>query len=238
MKKLVFGLIAMVVFGSLSYGQEVNPENYYGFHNKSLNVIMKDIQTNKDKYLESKEPISLALDFYKNYAESNFKSNWDSKELSIFLENFNKFDYNTNTDFKRLTSNSYYLQLVEITNSDNNIEEVQRQIDDLIQNLEKETTMEKVDKVALKSAMLVGKESFEFWNSVDKERLSEIRLIFSPSSSSTNKMNKYLKSDIEGAISGAICGAFTGGPAGAAVGAMLGAPWGSAVSGFMDHFVW
>ena len=49
--------------------------------------------------------------------------------------------------------------------------------------------------------------------------------------------NKYLKADIEGAVSGAITGAITG-PQGAAIGAMLGAPWGSAVSGFFDKYIW
>lgn len=236
MKRVIFGLIA-TVFMSVSSVNAQSLDQYFGFHNNALNAIMKDIESNEAKYVNSNDPTSIAFDFYKNYVKSNFKSTWSNEDVSKFLNEFKSFNYKNNNKFIELTNNSYYKNLLTIIDSETKIEVVQSKIDNLIFALEKDTKITEVDKIALKAAMLIGKESSEFWNKNGK-KAALIRTKLSVNSTSSKVTNKYLKADIEGAIGGAITGAFTGGPAGAAIGAMLGAPWSSAVSGFFDRYVW
>lgn len=208
-------------------------------HNNSLYALMEDIENNESDYTQANQPSSVAFEFYKNYVFSNTETEWSNEQISAFLDDFKTFSYVNDTDFIRLTNTQYYQDLLTIIDSDGTIENVQNDIDSLLNDLNNDNEINENDKIALKSAMLVGKSSYEFWNT-DVERWQSIRAKFVSNTNAASKIkvkNKYLKADIEGAIGGAITGAITG-PQGAAIGAMLGAPWASGISGFFNQYIW
>ena len=251
---LVGVLVNLFLFSCRQESSENNNANYDKyfqtmgkFHNESLYAIMKDINKNSNKYARIADPSTEALEFYKDYSIDymhTIEPLWDDQEINNFLDNFSTL-YDDSipeprivNEFDRITNTQYYLDLIDIvdTNSEKSI--IDAKIDILISQLENDSTINEIDKITLKSTMLIAKSSFEFWMN-ETSNTAKIRNKYSSKNSNSRIYikNKYLKADIEGAVSGAITGAITG-PQGAAIGAMLGAPWGSAVSGFFDKYIW
>lgn len=266
MKKAIFIFVSFILLSSCSKSEEItnsdglvknssnysrfvgtNLDDYHLLHNKALDEFFKDVESDTIFYfgdIESDLKEDRAYTLITKYLKSNVSLDIDETWLDSFFDRAKNINHENNQDFIRVKSSEYYVQLLDVIESETSIESANDKINFLITKLELDNDLRDFDKIALKSALLIGKESFTYWTLNDEKWETLGR----SSSYSKPKKNKkaIMQADVEGAVSGAITGAMTGAPfagagagAGALLGAMMGAAWGSAVSGAFQHFgIW
>lgn len=218
-------------------------ENYYLLHNPCLASLLNDIEQNHLEYSTSSNPKDKAHTFVVDYLQKNISSEIDREWVAKFYNNFETYDYTQDKHYINVINSNYYSETISIVENNEDPKVVREKLLSLIATLESDESVDEIEKIALKSGMLIGMESFEYW-AINQPKWQDIGNKYFTPNISTNKIkNPYAVADIQGAISGAIGGAFTGAPfagagagVGALVGAMIGAPWSSAVAGAWDHF--
>ena len=68
-------------------------EDYYGFHNNSLGVMINEVKNNQSNYAHSSNPLGDIFRFYIEYSNENFSSDWTNSEKEEFMQRFNQFDF-------------------------------------------------------------------------------------------------------------------------------------------------
>lgn len=218
--------------------------DYHLLHNQALDVFFEEIKNNQLFYFGNATPSEKELKAYSintEYLRNEVSVAVDPKWIDNFFETAKDAEYGNHTDFLRVTNSLYYQDLMAIIDNNNDPLLVDSQINILIATLDNDIQVADWDKIALKSAMKIGNQSFSYWTLEESkwENLGQ----FSPYAKKPKDKKAIMKADVEGAVSGAIGGAITGAPfagagagAGALLGAMMGAAWGSAVSGAFQHF--
>lgn len=236
MKKIIFGLIATVMFGNVFYGQEFTKDNYYKLHNKSLDMILNEINTKSSNYQISKNPKDDALIYLQSYLSRS--TDIETKLIKNFYVDFLSQNYLNSTEYKTVINNSYYIELIKITENYSDYKLIIKEISNLLSKLENDRSLNELTKNSLKSGMLIGIESAEYWAN-NQTKWESVGQSFNKNNlSSKKKMNPHLAADIQGAVGGAVCAGIATAGVGALAGACLGGAWGSAASAFWSHMGW
>ncbi len=204
MKKLIFGLIATIMFGFTCNSQRYTSKDFTNIgleHNDILNYAYNQI---KDKKANNNKELNLSLQTY----IKNIKG-YSSTELLQSQKNINSaFSNPINVD-RNLYSNEYSSEinstvkvhldklfiLLDITSKD----EFNKSIYSLELEIEKDENLKNNDLYILFSATNVAKSSYEYWytNIVNWQSLNN------NVASKKGAGGRIVKADVAGAVAGA-----------------------------------
>lgn len=244
MKKLLYGTLVLALVGiaftftSCEKSDIVN--NIIHLHNDALSYSFNNIKNNPNLYKRIDKPTDKMLDEIILFMKSNIKSReLDNNCIDAFYNDYKCFDEKTHlvNHFNRIKNNDYYKKLMFLTDKGYDSRKFTIEANQLKDRIIRDKTLSQTDKTILTSGILIGIESYEYWDLNNAYWLRVGEQHFKPKSIKKDK-GAIARADIQDAIGGAITGVCTGGVFGALAGATLGAAWGSAIEGASQHFGW
>jgi len=245
MKKLVFGLIAIVLIANMSFGQNIlNEETIGEIHNQQMDLYYTKIYN----LLKEQKDQKIKKETFYELFDNQINDFWGSNNEKLVLDASNGFKQNLNLTLLESTNK----KIDEIKNSKNISDKLKKFLLDLISesekinsdqitafyNEKKELATIQFESNDLKLALIsinVGKSSQEYWNN----NINKWNDLIKDATGTSQSLSKGTvgKADLVGVIAGGIWGGLGGTAVLPGVGTVTGAVAVGLTTGFYMSLV-